>query len=213
MHRLAIVDFRHATNTSAAQPGILVGVAPAINGSLNEATLAPQARVELRQRPSNGVALGLVHQPVPTVLVFAAARAWVNAVFGLEFRAQGIHADRLHVASDGVLHLDAIARILESNPLHAIIILSNNQRCSCWDWARGSIWVNAARTSTRNVVLLHLRTIWRMLRRSQRLLLLLLRWPLDLRYVWLHLGSWAARHAWLLMLARMLLQLLVTRLM
>jgi len=109
LNRFAIVDLGHSSNTSAPQPGVLVAVAPTVNGSLNQASLPTQARIQLSQSPSDSVAFSLVDQAVSTVLVLTAASAGVHAVLGLEFWAQSINIDRFHVASDGVLHLDTIA--------------------------------------------------------------------------------------------------------
>lgn len=124
---LAVVGLRHALDASAAEAGVLVRVPPAVDGALYEATLAAQTRVELRERPSDGVALGLVHEPVAAVLVLGAAGARVDAVLRLEVLRQGLDVDVLDVAADGVLHLDAVARVLEGYPLHAVGVLPDDE--------------------------------------------------------------------------------------
>jgi hypothetical protein len=201
LHCLARADLCHAANASGPQPGVLVAVPPAVNRALDQTALATKARVELGQRPAHGVALGLVDQAVSAVLVLAAARSWVDAILRLEVGTEGVNVDRLDIASDGVLHLYAIARVLECDPLHPIAVLSYDEWGCCRDGAGRGIWVNPA---TRDIVRGHGRAIllW---------VLLLLRgaqwtsWgPLELRNV-LHLGSRAVAHA------RLLLVLLLTR--
>lgn len=82
---LATVHLGHAANSSASESRILVAVAPAIHSTLNQASLASQRHVELRQSPSNSVAFSFVNQPVSAVLVLGAARPRVDAVLLLEF--------------------------------------------------------------------------------------------------------------------------------
>jgi hypothetical protein len=65
-------------------------------------------------------------QTVSLVLVFGAARARVHAIFSLEVLGQLVDVDRLDIAADRVLHLDTIARVLERDPLHSILVLSND---------------------------------------------------------------------------------------
>lgn len=166
LHRLAIVNLGHPAHSPAAESRILVGVAPAIHGALDESTLPAQARVQLRQCPSHGIALGLVHQAVTPILVFAAARTGVDAVLRLELGAEGIHAHGLDVTSNGVFHLDAVARILKRNPLHPVVILPDHQRRRCRDGAGGRVGVDPPGTSSRNVILLHLRAVGHMLLRT-----------------------------------------------
>lgn len=57
LDRLSVVDFGHSANTSAAKSRVLVGISPAVDCSLNQATLATKTRVKLGQGPSNCVAL------------------------------------------------------------------------------------------------------------------------------------------------------------
>jgi len=104
----------------------LIAVPPAINSTLNQATLLSEVRVELCQRPAYSVALTLVVETVAFVFVLSAARAWVHAVRILELRGEIVNVDRLDVAPDRVLHLHAISGVLECNPLHTCIILTHN---------------------------------------------------------------------------------------
>ena len=126
LNGLTVVDLGHPPDAPASQPRVLVAVPPAVDGPLDQASLSTKARVQLGQRPANRVALSLVHQPVAAVLVFAAACPGVHAVLRLEFRAQSLNVDRLDVAPDGVLHLDAVAGVFEGDPLDTIVILANN---------------------------------------------------------------------------------------
>jgi hypothetical protein len=89
----AVVDLGHSSYTSAPQSWVLVAVAPTVNSSLNQTSLSTKARIQLGQSPTNSVAFSLVDQAVSTVLVLAAASSGVNAVLGLEFRAQSINID------------------------------------------------------------------------------------------------------------------------
>lgn len=113
----------------------MVAIPPAIDGSLDEPTLASQLGVQFSQRPANGIAFGLVDQPVSPVLVFAAACSWVDAVLGLEFLAQVVHVDGLDVAADRVFHLDSISGVLEGDPLYSVTILPHDERCGRGDGA------------------------------------------------------------------------------
>lgn len=201
---LAIVDLSHSAHAPAPQSWILIAVSPGINGSLNKTPLTPEARVQFSQGPTDSVALSLVHQAIASVLILAAASTWIDAVLRFKFRAQCLHIDRFHVAPDGILHLYAIAGIFESNPLDAIVVLSDNQWSRCWNWTRRSIWVHT--WTTRYVILLHLSAICWMLGRSQRR-----SWPVHLGNVWFHFCSRAACNGlllrmvlWVLLLHRVL---------
>ena len=141
-HRLAVVHLGHAADASTPQPRVLVAVAPAVHGPLDQASLAPERRVQLRERPSDRVALGLVLQTVAAVLVLRAAGARIDAVFRLELGRQLLRVHRLDVASDGVLHLDAIARVLERDPLDAVLVLPDHQGRGGGDWAGCSVRVD-----------------------------------------------------------------------
>jgi len=87
----------------------LVAVAPAVYGALDQASLSAQARVELGQCPSYGVALGFIVEPVALVLVLVAARARIDAVFCLEFLGKLVDVDGLDIAPNCVLHLNAVS--------------------------------------------------------------------------------------------------------
>jgi hypothetical protein len=133
---------RHPSYASTPQARVLVAVSPAVDRSLDEAALSAQARVQLCQRPANGVALGFVVQTIPLVLVFGAACAWVHAILGLEVLWQFVDIDRLYVAANCVLHLDAITGVLKSDPLDSVLVLPNDQRSGSRDWAWGSVRVD-----------------------------------------------------------------------
>ena len=104
----------------------MVAVAPTIDRPLDETPLAPQGGVQLRESPSDAVAVGLIHQTVTTVLILVAASARVDTVLLLELLLKSIRIDRLDVAANGVFHFDTVPRVLESNPLNAIAILPDD---------------------------------------------------------------------------------------
>lgn len=106
---LSAIDLGHAAHTTTAQSGVLVTVAPAVDGALDETALASQGGVELCEGPAYGVALGLVDESVAAVLVLAAACARVHAVLGLEVLVESVDVDGFHVAADGVFHFDAVS--------------------------------------------------------------------------------------------------------
>lgn len=118
----------------------------------------------------------------------------------LKLGTQSVNVYRLHIASDGVLHLDTVARVLKGDPLDTIVVLSHNQGGGCWNRARSRIWVDP--TVPTRTVLVHGRPVWLMLGRAQRS-----RGALDLGNLRLHLWSGAARHA--LLLAWVLLHLVL----
>ena len=134
-NRPSSVDLSHTADPSAAQSRVLVAVAPAIDRTLDQPTLSPQSGIQLGQRPADSVAFCLVDQPVPAILVFTAARARVHAVLGFEFLRERVHDDGLHVTADGVFHFHAVSGIFEGDPLHAVAVLSYDQRGSGWDGA------------------------------------------------------------------------------
>lgn len=133
---------------SASEPRVLIAVSPTIHCTLNQSALATQTGIQFCQSPSHLVALRFVIQAVTLVLISRNARPWIDTILGFELLGQagGIH--RLDVASDGVFHLDTVARILKSNPLDTIVVLTNNQRRSRRNWARCCI-----RPAGRHVVL------------------------------------------------------------
>lgn len=108
-HLLSAVHLCHSSHTSAAEPRILVAVAPTVNGSLDQASLASERDVELRKRPADAVAISLVHETVATVLVLGTASSGVDTVFLLELGRKILDGYRLNIASDSVLHLYSIA--------------------------------------------------------------------------------------------------------
>lgn len=141
---LAVIHLGHAADSPGTQPGVLVAIPPAVDCSLNKTSLASQRRVQLCQCPTDGVALRLILETVAPVLILGAARTWVHAVLGLELGRQLVGVDRLDIAADRVLHLDAIPRVLKGYPLHAISILANHQGSCGGNRARSGIGVNAA---------------------------------------------------------------------
>ena len=126
---LSIVDLGHSPHASTSKFRILIAVPPTIHCPLDESSLSSKTRVELRKRPSNGIAFRLVDQSVAAILVFPTARSRIDAVLRFELAAQILHVHGLDIASDGIFHLDTIARVLKGNPLHAVVVLPNNQRC------------------------------------------------------------------------------------
>jgi hypothetical protein len=106
---LSAIDLGHAAHTTTAQSGVLVTVAPAVDGALDETPLASQGGVKLCKGPAYGVALGLVDESVAAVLILAAACARIYAVLGLEVLVECVDVDGFHVAADGVFHLDAVS--------------------------------------------------------------------------------------------------------
>ena len=119
--------FGLSPDPSAAQPGIRVAVSPAIHSPLDQSTLSSQAWIELREGPANRVTLGLVAESISLVLFLRHASSGVNAVLRFELRTECVHTDRFDVATNRVLHLDSISRVLERDPLHSVVILSNHQ--------------------------------------------------------------------------------------
>lgn len=119
-------NLRHSSDTPAAQARILVAVSPTINRSLDQSSLSAQRRVQLREGPTNRIALGFVDQPIPPVLFFAATSSGIDTVLSLEILRQTLHIHGFHVTPDGIPHLHAVPRIFESDPLHPIGILMNH---------------------------------------------------------------------------------------
>lgn len=103
-------------------------------------------------------------EAVALVLVFGATRARVDAVLSLEVLWQLVDIDGLDITADGVLHLDAVARVLESDPLHSVLVLPDDQRCGGRNGTGSSVWVDIG-TAWRTSVHVR-RTNRRPLRRS-----------------------------------------------
>jgi len=204
LNRLTIADFGHSPHSSTPQSRVLVAVSPTIDCTLNESSFSAQTRIEFGQRPPHRVTFGLVDQTISSVLFLVAACAWIHAVLGLEFRAQGLNIDGFNITSDCVFHLDAVAGVLERDPLHTIIVLSYHQWSSGWDRTWCSIWVDA---TSRNIVRVHGWTILWVLRRTQ--------WssrrPLNLWNTMLELRPWTTCHAGGLVLRGMLHLVLTLR--
>jgi hypothetical protein len=138
----SIVHLCHPTNSTTPESRVLVAVPPAVHSPLDKSSLASQRRVQLRQSPAHRITLSLVLQAIAPILVFWAACPRIDAVFCLKVGCELVRVHRLHVASDGVLHLHPIPRILECNPLHTILILPHHQRSGCRDWTGSRIWVD-----------------------------------------------------------------------
>jgi hypothetical protein len=150
-NRLSVSHLRHSPHSTTAQPRILVAVAPAVDGALDEAALSSQARIQLCEGPTHGVALGLVVQAVALVLVFGTACSGVDAVLCLELRRKILQVYRFDVAAYRVLHFDPVARVLKSNPLHAVLVLLDDERCGCGNRARRSIGVHVGASRSTGV--------------------------------------------------------------
>jgi hypothetical protein len=159
---LACGHLCHTPDAATPQSRILVTVTPAVDCALDETTLAPQAGVQLCQRPTDGVAFGLVVETVALVGILCTACAGVDAVLCLELAGEFVDVDRLHIASNSVLHLDTVARILEGNPLDTVLILTHDKWGCCRNRPRRSIGVD---TRTRRRALVHVGCAdWRCLR-------------------------------------------------
>ena len=140
---LPVVDLGHPPYPSTSKTWVLVAVPPAIHRSLNEPTLAPQAWVELSQSPAYGIAFAFVVKAISLVLIFGTARTGVDTVLRLEVLRETVDIHRFNIASDGVLHLNPVSGIFKSDPLHAILVLPDNERCGCWNWSGSSIGINS----------------------------------------------------------------------
>lgn len=167
-----MVDLRHASDSPRSVFRIRVRVSPAIDCALDEPALTAKTWVQLGKSPAHGVAVSFVGESVAAVCALLAAGAWVDAVLVLEISAQLVDVDRLDIAADGILHLDAITRVLKGDPLNSIVVLSNHKWRSRWNRS----WVRAwADTCSSNVIR---GSIWR--RRIHNLLVVVLRWRLSL---------------------------------
>lgn len=78
-------------------------------------------------------------QAIALVGIFADAGSRIDTVVRFEVLGELINIDRLDVTANGVLHFDAITRILKSNPLHTVVVLAYNKRCS----SRNRTWCYA----------------------------------------------------------------------
>lgn len=143
LNLLAVVHLGHTANSSTSKARVLVAISPAVNSSLDQPSLAAQRWVELCQSPSDTVAVCLVHQAVSTVLILGAACSRVDTVLLLELGREVVGVDRLNIASNSVLHLDTVSRVLKCNPLNTIAILSHNQRSSGGNGSGCSVGINS----------------------------------------------------------------------
>jgi len=190
LHILARVHLGHATDPATPQPRIRVAVPPAVYGPLDKTPLASERHIEMRQGPSDPVAVCLVEQTVSTVVILVAASARVDAVLLLEFRRQFFSVHRLDVAPNGVLHLDSVPRVLERDPLHTVSVLSDDRRRGRWDRPRSSVGVDSSRGVSRALEGAVLRVVRR--RHGRRLWLVERQGNLRL-----HLGPRTVGHWWL----------------
>ena len=136
---LSVVHLGHPAHSSASESRILITVSPAVYRSLNQSSLATEGHVQLSKSPTNTVAVRLIHQTVSTILILGAAGSRINTILLFELRAELFNIDRLNIATDGILHLDPVSRVLERDPLNTIAILSNHQWGSRGDRTRCSI--------------------------------------------------------------------------
>lgn len=143
IHSFPTANLCHPPYSSASQAWILIAVTPAIHRPLNQPPFPSQTWVELCQCPAHSVALCLVVQSVALVLVFGTAGTWVHTVLCLELWWKCVCVYRLNVATNRVFHLHSVSRVLERNPLHAILVLSNDKRCCGRNWPRGSVGINS----------------------------------------------------------------------
>lgn len=166
---LSVVHLGHPSHSSAPEARVLVAVAPAVNGSLDQTSLATETRVELCQGPADRIAFRLVVETVTFVRLLVAACARVDTVLRLEFLGQLVDVDGLDVAADGVLHLHPVATVLERNPLHAVLVLPYNEGRGCRNGTGRSVGVDVCR---RGSAIVHAwgadgRGLGRWLRRAQ----------------------------------------------
>lgn len=127
------VDLGHAPDPSTPETRVLIAIPPAVDSPLDQATLLAEVRIELCQGPSDGIALALVVEAIAFVLLLAATRARIHAVGRLEVRAEFPDDDGFDVTADRVFHLDAIARVLEGDPLHTVAVLADHEGGRCRD--------------------------------------------------------------------------------
>jgi hypothetical protein len=85
------------------------------------------------------ITISLISQPVAFILLFRYTSARVNAVLRLELLGQIVRIDALYVTSDRVLHLNAVPRIFESDPLHAVVVLAYDQGSGSRNRSRRSV--------------------------------------------------------------------------
>jgi hypothetical protein len=133
---LTPVQLGHSPHASAPKSRILVAVPPAVDGSLNESTLPSQRGIQISKSPTDGVALRLINKSIALVLVLAAASPRIDTVFCLELLAKVVHIDRFDVTPNSIFHFHTISRILKSDPLDSVAILSHYERSGRRDWAR-----------------------------------------------------------------------------
>ena len=112
----------------APQTGVRVAVSPAVHGSLDQAALLPQRLIELRQGPADPVTLCFVREAVARIILLFTKSARIDAIGVLELFAQSVGVNSLDIASDPILHLDTISRILERDDLHPVICLLHHHR-------------------------------------------------------------------------------------
>ena len=144
LHLFAIVDFGHSPNSSTTQPRILVAISPTIHCSLDQPPLPSQARVQLRKCPAHRVALRLVNKAVATVLILLATGPRIHTILCFELCTQAVDVDGFHITPDSVFHLDPVPRVLESNPLDPIIVLTHHEGSGCGYRPRRRVRIHSA---------------------------------------------------------------------
>lgn len=78
---VAGVDLGLPPDASASKTHVRVAVPPAVHSPLDKTALSTQTRVQLCKGPAHHVTLGLVVEAVALVIVFAAVRTRIHAVF------------------------------------------------------------------------------------------------------------------------------------
>lgn len=189
------VDLRHAADSPAPEARVLVAIPPAVDSTLDQPALLTQIGIQGSKRPADAVAFSLVVEAVAFVLILAATCARVHAIRSFEFLTQIVDVYRLNVAADRVLHLHTVTRVFERNPLHPVVVLTNNQRCRRRDRTGRCTWVRVVKRVSKPTILTWirwcrrgsarllyrrslLRLLWRLLWLLGCLLVMMLRWML-----------------------------------
>lgn len=137
------MHFRHPSNPPTSQSRVLIAVSPAVDGPLNESPFLSEVGVELSESPAHGVAFTFVMQAIALVLIPPDTRSGIHTVGRFKFWAELLYIDGFDIAADLILHLYTISRILKGDPLHAIVVLANNERGGGRYWTRCRIRVGA----------------------------------------------------------------------
>ena len=127
------MKLRHPSHPSASESWVLVAITPTIDCALDQAALLSKRRIQLRECPAYCIALALIGKAIALVLILGTTRSRIYTIGRFKFLAQLCCVDVLDVTTDRVLHLHSVARILECNPLHSIIILADHKRRRRWN--------------------------------------------------------------------------------